>query len=104
MPARPDVSVVNRVAMILELDRPSDRCLRADPGCSRGAVDFRVVMDENSIVFHGHNGIFDLLSCLIKFGSFKIHIVGLPNQWWKTHVHGWFVLGVNAAAFIVLSL
>ena len=101
---RPDVPVVNRVAVILQLDRAAAGGHGVEAAGGGRAIDFGLVVNEHPIVLHGQHGVFDLLAGFVEFGGGEIHIVSLPDQRRETHVHRRFVFGVNAAALVVLAL
>ena len=57
-------------------------------------------MNDDTIVLDCHLGRGnDFVS--IKFGTGEIDIVGLPCQWWQTHVQLGLRIAVDPAAFVV---
>ena len=79
----PDVSVPDRITVILQIDGPG-----FGPGSNGRSCriplsrKLNIVVNHNAIVPDGHAGIFFQLSAFIIFCGGEVDIVGLPAQWW----------------------
>lgn len=87
--------------MVLELEWSSFLGLRFT--AASGTLEFYLVMNFDAIVINGCFGRGNLLSGFIKLGGNILDIICLPDKGRKTSVHTWFVLGVDATAFVVFS-
>ena len=61
-------------------------------------------MDEHAVVLHGEGGVLGLLAVSIELRLGELDVVGLPGERGEAHVHERAVLGVDAAALVVLAL
>lgn len=88
--------------MALQLQGATFRGFAPAPG---GLLfQFEMIVDRNTVMLDCDHRIFRFLPVCIKLCRGEIDIVRLPDEWWVAHVHRWFRLGVNATAFIVLTL
>ena len=88
--------------MILKMKRPGLRSL----GERRGGCfvrQFNLIMNHDTIVFHGHPGIFRFLACVIEFCRMVFDVIRLPAQGREAHVDVRFADCVNAATLIVFT-
>src|SRR5437899_9677849 len=54
-------------------------------------------------MFNGCNGIFDFLARIVVFCGREIDVISLPGQRREAHIYRGLVLGVEAAAFVILA-
>src|SRR5262249_46885069 len=97
----PDVAVLHLAAVALEEERPRLIVLR--PAAAGRPLDLDLVVNEYAVVPDADHGVGGLLA-LVELGGLEFHVVGLPGQRWKAHVHQRSHLTVDAAALVVRPL
>ncbi len=98
----PHIAKLQRVAVTLQFDG-SGGALGIASGTAGLAVNLQILVDHHAIVLKRHAGVLHLLA-VNAHGIGKLHIVGLPLERRKAHVHDRIGLGVDAAALVVFAL
>src|SRR5262245_61931928 len=92
----PDIAVENRIAVALQLNRPSSWALRFAAAGRPG--DLPVIEHDHAIVLQRDDGVLNLFAVSIVFGGLEKRIVSLPLQRRKTHVDARRRVAVDRAA------
>ena len=80
----PDITEDNGITMSLQVD---DICVGTFGMLTGSSVSkFQIVVNNDTIVFDCYASIFNFLASIVKSGGREINIVGLPNQWWQSHI------------------
>ena len=87
--------------MILEENGTRFRAFSHRGSCSSMITD-GLVVDENSVVINGHDGVCGLLA-ILKLGCCEIDIIGLPCERRVAHIEKWSLSGVDAPTLVVTT-
>src|ERR1051326_3552273 len=98
----PNVAVVNRVAVALQLNGAGSRAF--GHAATGRAVDLHFVVDKDAVVLHGDDGVPGILALGVEPGGGEVDVVGLPRERREAQVLGRLHLGIDAAALVVLAL
>lgn len=66
--------------------------------------EFQIVVDQHAIEFHCDSGPSGPFTLGVECCRGEHDVVGLPAEWWQTHVETWWGDGVDASAFVVFSI
>ncbi len=78
----PNVSVVNRIVMVLQIQRTwlwRNLFHASGGGCVR---EFLVLVHNNSVESDRDLGWLSELAPIVKFCAAEVDVIGLPCQWW----------------------
>src|SRR5262245_2146955 len=100
---KPQITELNEIAMTLKAQN-ARRSLRLTGRATCRSRNFNVVVDEYAIEPGGKTCASNLLTRCVQRGTGEVDVIGLPQQWWQTHVHFGCEALVNAPTFVVFAV